>query len=162
MKWVVRIGLICAVAVAGCGQSAPHAVKTRPAEARPAPTATPRPARPLLYLHTTNGADPIVHELTIGRDGSVTFLIDAGRGGGNRVERHLSAQKFARIRRLAAHARLVHADRSTIPTPGGSSYILRMRHHTVVFSDGHVAPSVRPLLEVLAKLDYRLSLIKWR
>jgi hypothetical protein len=139
------VGIVCIAAFAGCGGS------SSPRRAEP----TPRPAKAapvLVYLLSSTGADPLGLEVTVTREGRVTALRDAGRAGGTRRERQLSPAALRRLRRLVARTSLSRADRSTTPTPGGSSYILRIGHHTVVFSTGHMARGVQPLLAALLRL----------
>jgi hypothetical protein len=146
-------GIACIAALAGCGGSS---APSQPAEKTPQPVAsTPTPTKPaptLVYLLTATGADPLGVETVVTRDGHVFSIVDGGRAGGEKTQKKLPAATFARLRRLVAHADLAHADRSRTPVPGGSTYTLRIGQKSAIFSTGHTARNIRPLLAALVRL----------
>jgi hypothetical protein len=148
----MRLVVIGAVlfALAGCGGEEPAK-----RAATPAATATPAPAKEVVYLYRVQGDDPLPDSITLRADGTAAVIRGGGHGGFRSEQVELGDAVAARATRLAEHAPWKALDGSTV-TPGGFGgwdndmrYMLRRGQRSVTVSDADMPRRIRPLIHML-------------
>ena len=137
-------------ALAGCGGE--EAAKQT---AKPAATASPAPAKEIVYLYRVQGDDPLPDSVSVRADGTAAVIRGGGHGGFRTVQVELDSSVAARATRLAAHAPWKALDGRTV-TPGGFGgwdndmrYMLRRGQRSITVTDADMPRGIRPLVHTL-------------
>jgi hypothetical protein len=146
---VVVIGAVL-FALAGCGGEEPAK-----RAAKPAATATPAPAKEIVYLYRVQGDDPLPDSVSLRADGTAAVIRGGGHGGFRTVQVRLDDVVAARATRLAEHAPWKALDGRTV-TPGGFGgwdndmrYMLRRGERSVTVTDADMPRRILPLVRTL-------------
>ena len=123
------------------------------------PVARPEKPRELVYM-SRNSWDAVPEDIAIYADGRVDYRQILHTKVNMKVRTMtLPPASFAELRDLVAHTRLRGADRVGVAQPrNGFRYLLRIGGRSITTADGALAPSVRPLVRRLARLEDRMLL----
>jgi hypothetical protein len=142
------VGIIAAVALAGCGaaREQPSADVERPVKASSSPE--------VLYFFRVLGDDPVPDTVSLHADGTALVKRIAGRGWKD-IQVVLSPAEAHRVIRLARRAPFERLDGRTV-TPGGFGgsdngmrYMLRRDRQSVTVADGDIPRSFRALVRLM-------------
>jgi hypothetical protein len=139
----VLAALLLAAAVAGCGGDRPE----------------PEQPKQLVYM-SRNTLWAVPEDVAVYADGRVDYRLLLHTKITMKVRRtKLSPPALASLRQLVARTRLEGADRVGSAQPrNGFRYLLRIDGRSITTVDGQLAPSVRPLIRRLGRLEDRMLL----
>jgi hypothetical protein len=150
---VVVIGVLTAVALAGCGGS--------DAPRRAAATQTPQPhkkAPEVVFLYRVQGDDPLPDSVSLRSDDRAEVIRGGGHGGFRTIQVALPHAVAARTTRLAEGAPWKKLDGRTVE-PGGFGgwdndmrYMLRRGQRSITVTDADMPRSLRPLIGALDRI----------